>query len=58
MTKLTKQNNWLVTKNLTHAHWSEIYIWAYYWATTVMLTVGFGDITPTTTPEASCMIFV
>lgn len=25
------------------------YIWAYYWAVTIMLTVGFGDLTPSST---------
>jgi hypothetical protein len=38
--------------------WSEKYIWGYYWATTIMLTVGFGDITPRNSSEALCMIFI
>lgn len=33
-------------------------MWAYYWATTIMLTVGFGDIVPVNSSEALCMIFV
>jgi len=26
--------------------WYKQYVWGYYWGTTIMLTVGFGDITP------------
>jgi hypothetical protein len=31
-------------KNIENAPWYEQYSWAYYWGTTIMLTVGFGDI--------------
>lgn len=32
--------------------WSTPYIWAFYWGTTIMLTIGFGDITPVSPREA------
>jgi len=34
-------------KGLDQALWFEQYVWGYYWAVTIMLTVGFGDIVPT-----------
>jgi hypothetical protein len=42
------QNNWLKLKNLQESNWIDQYVWGYYWATTIMLTIGFGDITPQT----------
>jgi hypothetical protein len=36
--------NWLDAKGITNAPWLERYVWSYYWATNLMLTVGFGDI--------------
>lgn len=36
----------MVVRGIENCHWSEQYVWGYYWGTTVMLTVGFGDITP------------
>lgn len=54
------QNSWLTLKNLSFKNdvWTEIYIWAYYWGTTIMLTVGFGDISATTSHEALYMVFI
>jgi virulence-associated protein VapD len=34
------------------------YVWAYYWAVNIMLTVGFGDLCATTYLEALCLIFI
>lgn len=41
-----------------NAPWYEQYIWSYYWGTTIMLTIGFGDIVPVCYKEALCMIFI
>ena len=51
-------NNWLVQNNLLEAQWYEKYSWAYYWATNIMLTVGFGDINAANYKEAICLIFI
>jgi hypothetical protein len=32
--------------DIQDAPWFQQYIWGYYWGTTIMLTVGFGDISP------------
>ena len=47
MTSLNEEKNWIVNKDLDEALWYQQYVWGYYWAVTIMLTVGFGDITPT-----------
>lgn len=33
-------------------------MWAYYWATTIMMTIGFGDITATNHSEAIVLAFL
>ena len=38
--------------------WYEQYTWAYYWGCTIMLTVGFGDITATNYKEAICITLI
>lgn len=48
----------MTPKNIGLMRWSDQYVWAYYWATTVMLTVGFGDIVPQNSFEALCMILI
>jgi len=48
----------MITRNIFYSVWYEKYIWAYYWATTMMLTIGFGDIVPVTYKEALVLIFL
>lgn len=48
MANLDPADNWLITHKLDDAVWYERYVWAYYWGTNVMLTVGFGDFVATT----------
>lgn len=38
--------------------WFEQYVWAYYWGTTIMLSVGFGDLSASNYQEAICLIFI
>jgi hypothetical protein len=48
MAQINTQDNWMVAKRIDYSQWFEKYTWAYYWATTMMLTIGYGDIVPTT----------
>ena len=43
MAGLNPSNSWIVKKGLIDSPWYEQYIWSYYWANTIMLTIGFGD---------------
>jgi hypothetical protein len=47
MSFLNIQSNWLTAHSLQLAPWYERYVWGYYWGTTIMLTVGFGDLAAT-----------
>ena len=58
MAKLSNTNSWHVNKGISHEGWYPQYIWGYYWAVNIMLTVGFGDLSATNTDEALCLIFV
>lgn len=44
MARINHESNWMVDKGIIDAKWTEQYIWSYYWAANIMLTVGFGDI--------------
>ena len=58
MADIDPDNNWMTMKNIRGAPWYEVYIWSYYWAVNIMLTVGFGDIHASTYKEAACLIFI
>ena len=58
MSKIDPDHNWIVAKGWNYAPWYEVYSWAYYWGTTIMLTVGFGDISASNYQEAICLTLI
>ena len=44
MSWVDQNDNWITQKNIQNSPWYEQYAWSYYWGTTIMLTVGFGDL--------------
>jgi hypothetical protein len=50
--------SWYSLKPIDITYWQAKYVWGYYWAITIMLTVGFGDINATTMTEAIAIIFI
>ena len=58
MSELDRQTNWIIKIGVNGQLWYEIYAWAYYWGATIMLTVGFGDVTPANYKEAICVTLI
>ncbi len=58
MSWLDEDESWMTTKNILDSPWYEQYSWAYYWGTTIMLTVGFGDISAANYKEAICLVLI
>ena len=58
MANISTDNSWHNSKGIAGKGWSSKYIWGYYWAVNIMLTVGFGDLSATTDEEALCLIFI
>ena len=58
MTYIDVKDNWLRQVNAIGTPWYEQYSWAYYWGTTIMLTVGFGDIHAANYKEAICLTLI
>jgi hypothetical protein len=48
---------WIQSNGLQDSSPFELYIHGYYWASTVMATVGFGDITPGSNYKITQMFF-
>jgi cyclic nucleotide gated channel alpha 1 len=58
MAEIEPENSWLSKMHFDNLPWYEQYVWGYYWGTTVMLTVGFGDITPANFKEAIIVVII
>jgi hypothetical protein len=58
MAKLNEEENWLIAHSIQNSDWNVQYMWAYYWATTVMMTIGFGDISATNHQEGIVLAFL
>lgn len=43
MSLIDSEKNWRVYKAINEEPWYIQYIWAFYWACTIIMTVGFGD---------------
>ena len=48
MSEIDLENNWLTFAGINDELWHVQYLYGYYWATTIMMTVGFGDFLPLT----------
>jgi hypothetical protein len=58
MASLNNETNWYDKIGIADAPWISRYIWGYYWGTTIMLTVGFGDVSAANQTEALLLIFI
>lgn len=52
------ETTWIEKANLQGKEWYELYIYSFYWANTTMVTVGYGDLTPSNYIEAIIVTIV
>ena len=52
------EDSWMSTNMINLAPWHEQYIWSYYFGTTIILTIGFGDLHPGNYVEAFFIIII
>ena len=60
MLKMDNAISWYNTKATVPVDpdWFELYVWAFYWSCTTMITVGYGDFSPATSGEAIIVSFL
>ena len=46
MSRIDLENNWMTRLGITDRELHDHYFYAFYWGTTIMMTVGFGDVLP------------
>lgn len=57
--KLEFEQSWFFTEKIINLDWKCQYLYSFYWAVVVMMTVGFGDIIPRNVVEVSfCIIAI
>lgn len=44
ITYLNYPETWMTQANIVGSPWYEQYVWSYYFGTTIILTIGFGDL--------------
>lgn len=52
------QVTWTSSIKIDFAEWHIQYLYSLYWATTIMVTVGFGDITPQNQYEVFLIVII
>lgn len=58
MGRINLENNWLIDQKIDQAFWWHKYFCAFYWGTTIMMTVGFGDFLPVVIEEIIVVSFL
>ena len=58
MAGMSTGEDWMTAKGIADSPWAIQYVWSFYWAANIMLTVGFGDLSASNYKEAICLIFI
>jgi hypothetical protein len=58
ITYIEPNNSWMTTYGIDLSPWYQQYLWSYYFGTTIILTIGFGDLHAANYIEATFIIFI